>query len=162
MALLIELFPDHLRAIGLITVRWSSIDVNLYDILRIYLPSPEQAEGLRGAPAGRRRLEKFRELLRDTGLSLEEQSALNGAVDQLLKLWSDERNYIVHGQYGIIATDDGLVPSWSDIKKEASDRLLEPAHVTLDHLVGHADAVSAAAAPIRYCLNRSGVGGGGP
>jgi hypothetical protein len=153
MALLIEMFPNILQAIGLITVRWSSIDGVLYDILRNFLPSSEQAEEFRGKPAGRRRLDKLLELLEETSLSPEDKDALKGAVDRLLQLWGDERNYITHGQYGTIVTDDGLVPSWSDIKKETHD-LLEPAQVTADHLVGHADAVSAAAKPLRDCLNR--------
>lgn len=156
MALLIEMFPDHLKAIGLITVRWSSIDGNIYDILRNYLPSPEEAEKLRTLAAGKQRLECFRKRLKDTSLPSEEKDTLAGAVDRLLLLW-EERNHIAHGQYGTMVTDDGLVASWSDIKTKANDpsnHLLQPTHVTVDHLVQHADAVSAAAKPLRNCLIR--------
>jgi hypothetical protein len=148
MGLLIEAFPDHLQAIGVITVRWSSIDGDMYDILKNCLPLPEKAEKLWTLIAGQRRFECFLTLLKDTILLPEEKDALADAVDQLVRLWK-ERNYVAHGQYGIIATDDGVVPSWSDFKTGT-----EPAEVTKDHLDQHATDVLAAARPLRDFLHR--------
>lgn len=155
MAILAEIFELHMRAIGVITVRWSSIDDLMYDILQKSLLLPERAATLRTLNAGTNRLNRFRAWLEDASLLPEEKDALVGAIDQLSQLWAT-RNMIVHGQYGIIIGDDGsLSLSYSDIKaKEPSDSRLEPAPVTLDHLVQHADAVSKAAKPLQDFLYR--------
>ena len=156
MALLAEMSDPHMRAIGVITVRWSSIDGLMYDILRKRILFPAQAENLRHKNAGKARLAFFRHQLKDISLRPEEKSALDGAVDELLRLWED-RNKIIHGQYGIIAGEDGgLSLCWSDIRvrrgKELSESWLEPAEVTVDHLDEHAAAVSEAATPLRNFL----------
>jgi hypothetical protein len=158
MVLLAEMFDHHMRAIGVITVRWSSIDRLIYDILRNRLLLPAAAETLRSLGAGKVRLDFFRKQLEETNLRPEEKDALAGAIKQLQQLWID-RNSIAHGQYGIIAVEDGrLSVSWSDIRvgktKEPSDHRLEPARVTVDDLVQHADAVSEAAKPLRDFLYR--------
>jgi hypothetical protein len=156
MALLAEMFNQHMRAIGVITVRWSSIDGMIYDILRKRLLLPERAEELRFCNAGTGRLDFFRARLKESCLQPEEKNALDKAIGQLLQLWED-RNKIVHGQYGIMAeADGGLSVCWSDIKmgkgKELSKSWLEPAQVTVDHLDQHAAAVSEAATPLRNFL----------
>lgn len=92
----------------------------------------------------------FRDLLQETSLPPGETGPLCGAIGQLLTLWK-ERNYIAHGQYGIILKDGGIAPSWSDIKlskaKEPTD-YLEPKEVTKAHLDQHATDVDAAAKAI--------------
>jgi hypothetical protein len=59
MALLAEMFDQHMRAIGVITVRWSSIDGLIYDTLRKRLLLPARAEELRSCNAGAGRLDFF-------------------------------------------------------------------------------------------------------
>ena len=60
MVLLAEaLFDRHLRAIGVIAVRWSALDRMLFDILRDRLRLPVDAEKLRTRSSGRARLALF-------------------------------------------------------------------------------------------------------
>jgi hypothetical protein len=66
MVLIAEAFAPHMQAIGIITVRWSSIDWVLYDILRAHLPA--EAEKLRHSSAGRQRFECFLKLLKGTDI----------------------------------------------------------------------------------------------
>jgi hypothetical protein len=88
----------------------------------------------------------------------DEKRTLADAVDLLMGLWKD-RNLIAHGQYGIVTGDDGsLSPAWSDIRVPKGDghpdRLMEPALLTVEHLIQHADVVSEAAKPLRDFLYR--------
>jgi hypothetical protein len=144
MVLLAEMFDDHMKAIGIITVRWSSVDGVIHEILRDRLLSPVEAEKIRYLNAGVNRLEYFRTQLKPTSLRAKEKAVLSAAVTRLIELCK-ERNMIVHGQYGIIVGEDGsLSVSYSDIglrKMEPSDCRFEPALVTKEHLMQHADAV---------------------
>ena len=158
MALLAEAFDHHMRAIGIITVRWSSVDRTLYDILQNRLSLTVEAHHLRQLNAGRQRLEYFRSNLKLSHLSLEEERNLKSAVDCLISLYED-RNSIAHGQYGIIVMDDGtLHVSYSDIRLHRKDGFsndrFDAAPVTIDHLMEHANAVSEAAEPLGAFLYR--------
>lgn len=156
MVLLAEMFNAHMKAIGIITVRWSSVDGLMYEVLRDRLLLPESAEKLRSCNAGRTRLRYFKKQIGIWNSLIEDKNAISGAVDILDNLYED-RNMIVHGQYGIIFEEDGsLSVSYSDIgirntEKSPSCRL-EPAPVTIDHLMQHADAVYKAAKPLRDLL----------
>ncbi|WEK00459.1 MAG: hypothetical protein P0Y59_01810 [Candidatus Sphingomonas phytovorans] len=148
MALMIELFPEHLQAIGTIAVRWSSVDRVMHDILLLDFAMSEDAQILRACNAGVSRLELFKSRVEKTNIV--ERSNLVAAAVRLVEL-AKERNLIVHGQYGVIVGDDGaLAASWSDIglKKGGKD-FSEGGLVTTEHLLGHADDVKAASEPLR-------------
>ena len=157
MAAIAETSVPHMVAIGVITVRWSAVDGLLYNILAERLNLKAEAERLRSKNAGRQRLEFFRAILKDSALTLQEESCLKCSVDCLIRLY-DDRNSIAHGQYGIITGEDGsLDVAWSDIalyKRGNSSRPhLEPAAFTVDHLEQHADEVYKAARPLRDFLS---------
>lgn len=154
MVLLAEAFDLHMRAIGITAVRWSAVDRLLYDILKDRFARLDDAEKLRGCSAGTNRLEFFKARLKEAELAPEERSSLAHAADQLIALYG-ERNSIVHGQYGIVFDDEGgMSVSWSDIglktrKGETPPPgCLEPAPVTVTHLMQHADAVHEASKPL--------------
>jgi hypothetical protein len=156
MALPTEAFDRHMKAIGIITVRWSSVDGALDDILRARLPA--EAEKLQHSNAGRQRFECFLKLIKGADMLPDEKRALADAVNLLMGLWKD-RNLIAHGQYGIVTGGDGsLSPVWSYIRVPKGnghpDPLMEPALRTVEHLTQHADDVSAAAKPLRDFLYR--------
>jgi hypothetical protein len=100
-------------------------------------------------------LEFFRACVEEAALSSDLKKSLFDAVDSLLGLYND-RNSIVHGQYGIIVDDDGnLSPSCSDIgKRKDGPCYVEPAPVEVGHLMQHADAVYEACKPLRTFLYR--------
>lgn len=160
MVLLAETFDGHMRAIGVLAVRWSAVDRLLYDLLRDRLRRLDDAEKLRECSAGKTRLDFFNKRLKDAELQTKEKSSLAHAVNQLLAL-CDERNAIVHGQYGIAFGDDGdMSVTWSDIglrKREGeapSPCYLEPASVTVGDILQHADAVYEASRPLFSVLHR--------
>lgn len=159
MVLLAEMFDAHMRAIGILTVRWSEVDRLLYELLKDRFRWPDHAEKLREYGAGKRRLRFFKTRFEDAELQPEEKSSLTQAVEQLLSLY-DERNSIVHGQYGIGFGDDGdMFVTWSNIglmkqKGEASSpSYLEPAAVTEDDILQHANAVYEASKPLFSILH---------
>lgn len=159
MVLLAEIFDGHMRAIGILTVRWSEVDRLLYGLLKDSFARPDVAEKLRECNAGTNRLEFFKARLKEAKLTPEGRSNLAHAVDQLIALYV-ERNSIVHGQYGIVLDGNGdMAPAWSDIglrKKKHGPPLpdyLEPAMVTEDHLMQHADAVYEASKPLSKFLH---------
>ena len=154
MVLLAEVFSGHMRAIGILTVRWSEVDRLLYSLLKDRFARLDAAEKLRGSNAGTNRLEFFKARLKEAELTAEEKSSLAHAVDQITALYV-ERNSIVHGQYGIVLDDNGnMTPAWSDIglRKRKHEQpppdYLEPAMVTEDHLMQHANAVYEASRPL--------------
>ena len=156
MALFAEMFDKHMKAIGVISVRWSSIDNYMYKILGDRLLLKAEATEFRYKNAGRKRLDYFKKLINCIShLPLEEKIALTASIDRLIELYS-ERNLIVHGQYGMLVADDNtLSPSYSDIKlrvDEPSVGRMEPAPVMVDDLLQHADAVSEAAKPLTNFL----------
>lgn len=156
MALIIEAFPDHLRAIGTITVRWSSIDKLLHDILDGPLNQNEQAKTLRKCGAGKSRLEFFAARVKCAGLVSAQEDELLGSVNQLLKL-ADDRNLIIHGQYGMmVGPSDEFTASFSDIGLMKRDNYfagrMDPSIVTVEHFMGHADEVYEASQPMRDYL----------
>jgi hypothetical protein len=156
MALPTEALDRHMKAIGIITVRWSSIDGALDDILRARLPA--EAEKLRQSNAGMQRFECFLKLIKGADMLPYEKRALADAVKLLMGLWKD-RNLIANGQYGIVTGGDGsLSPVWSYIRVPKGDghsgRLMEPALLTIERLTQHADDVSEAAKPLRDFLYR--------
>jgi len=157
MVLLAEMFDHHMRAIGVIAVRWSSVDRLLYDILKDRLSLPDQAKALRRCNAGTSRLEFFNSRLRHSALHIKEQKFLADLANRLIVL-CEERNSIIHGQYGVSADDDGgLFVIYGDIgmKKgqEDSCSCLEPALVCVEHLTQHADAVYEATMPLSKFLH---------
>src|ERR1022692_4435404 len=101
MAAIVEISVPHMTAIGVITVRWSSVDRLLYDILIDRLCLTAEAHTLRCMNAGRQRLEFFKSKLKRANLTPEQESGLKSSVDCLIRLYAD-RNSIAHGQYGII------------------------------------------------------------
>lgn len=158
MANIAEAFTHHMAAIGVISVRWASVERVLYDILQERLDLVDCADRLRHLNAGISRLEYFRARLKVTNLTVDDEVHLKSAVDCLMKLY-DDRNSIAHGQYGIIASDDGTLDvSWSDIASRkhgnSSTPHLEPTPVTVDDLRQHAEEVYKAAAPLREFLYR--------
>ena len=158
MALMIEAFPDHLRAIGVIAVRWASVDKMLYDILSKRLLMAEAAHTLRTCGAGKSRLEYFAARLNEADVSVADRRAMLAGVAALIAL-ADERNLIIHGQYGVVmGPEDVLAPSYSDIglmkRDDYSDGRLDPRLVTIDHFMRHADGVNAASQALRDFLYR--------
>lgn len=158
MALIIEAFPDHLRAIGIIAVRWASVDKMLYDILSKRLLMAEAAHTLRTCGAGKRRLEYFAARLKEADVSVADRDAMLAGVAALIAL-VDDRNLIIHGQYGVMmGPEHGFVPSYSDIglmkRDDYSDDRMDPRLVTIDHFMGHADEVNVASQALRDFVYR--------
>lgn len=156
-----EISRRHLEAIGVITVRWSWVDSVMYDILRGRLLLTAEAEDFRGMGAGTNRLKYFAARLKASNAPRHHKRAIKQATDKLLELYRD-RNAIVHGQYGIMWEDDGdFSVSYSDLSKPLSDSRSQPAQVTVEHLMEHADAVYAAAKPLNdFLYPRRGASAG--
>lgn len=154
MALMIEFHPKHLEAIGTITVRWAHVDRVMYDTLKDVLGMADEAEKLRECRAGVSRFEYFVARVKEADIDAADKAPLV-AAGEILKEKMTERNHIIHGQYGVMMGDDDLLaPSYSDIgisKSDKTDRR-EPALVTVEHLMAHADEVRDAIQPISSYL----------
>lgn len=153
MALIIEFYPEHLEAIGKITVRWAHVDRVMYDILRDIWGMVDEAEKLRELCAGVSRLQYFKARVAEADLDATNKTTLADAATLLIGKMT-ERNHIIHGQYGVMmGEDDLLAPSYSDIgmsRKDSTDRR-EASLMTVEHLMSHADEVREASNPIsRY------------
>lgn len=158
MALMIEAFPDHLRAIGVIAVRWAAVDKMLYDILSKRLLMAEAVHTLRTCGAGKSRLEYFAARLKEADVSVADRDTMLAGVAALIAL-ADERNLIIHGQYGVMmGGDNALAPSYSDIglmkRDDYSNDRLDPRLVTIEHFTAHADEVDVASQPLRDFVYR--------
>ncbi|CAN5520512.1 hypothetical protein BH10PLA2_BH10PLA2_01050 [soil metagenome] len=154
MALFIEMYPKHLEALGIITVRWAHVDRVMYSTLKDVFGMADEAEKLRECRAGQSRLEYFIARVKAAQMHDADRAKLVDAAS-VLTVKMTERNHIIHGQYGVMmGADDLLAPSYSDIGVSKSDKIdrREAALVTVEHLMAHADEVREASKPISSYL----------
>lgn len=102
MARLIEASDEHLRLIGLITVRWSWVDSLMADLAGIKLGDP--ADGIdmifgKGTSASVARFGRFREWAETQDFDTEEMEIISKSTISFSRLW-DERNNITHSPFG--------------------------------------------------------------
>lgn len=153
MAYLIEMFGEHMRALGVIVVRWSSIDRVMYEIIDQRFSLQDEAERFRAIDSGKQRLDFFYARTKEADLTPGTRDLLLASVDELRSLW-DQRHSIIHGQFGVMFMPRADEPEASDMhaslhdirlaRHAAPNAIPPPTPVPLQNLTDHADAVRGA------------------
>lgn len=143
-------FPEHLQALGLVSVLWSNFDAQLLAaIIRLDLADPGIRNDFRRLPSGQRRHHLVQQLIADAKMkdrhSIDVLEDFHALIAKGSHLWSEERNYIAHGQYGVASDSDGEpYLTWWDLASrdtDASDGERIPVEDLTDHAAKVADLI---------------------
>lgn len=152
MVLIAEAYPNVLQAIGLATVRWSSVDSLMAEILSEEMEPKIAFEKIfKRQGAGRKRFQLFLTEVVRTSIPVEETQKMTAAVEGLMDLY-EARNSITHSPYAfsIFQRDDnGLEGELERIEYRADAEGKKVSKSSASDIKAHADRVHELSEPLR-------------